>query len=53
MNQATDQGGYYAVIATTTLQPMSPEMQKRYAAMAEHMLKLARHQDGFLGSETG
>jgi heme-degrading monooxygenase HmoA len=51
VNQSPDQSGYYAVIATTTLLPMSLAVQKRYAAMAERMLELARLQDGFLGRE--
>jgi heme-degrading monooxygenase HmoA len=51
VKQPPSQSGYYAVIATTTLLPMSQAVQKRYAAMSERMLELARLQDGFLGRE--
>jgi heme-degrading monooxygenase HmoA len=44
--------GYFAVIATTTLQPITPDLQRRYAALSERMLQLARQQDGFLGRES-
>jgi heme-degrading monooxygenase HmoA len=51
MTEASDQLGYYAVIATTTLKPMSAETRSRYLAMSDRMLELACRQEGFLGRD--
>jgi len=46
-----DEVGCYAVIATTTLKPMTPDLHRRYLAMSDRMLDLAGKMDGFLGRE--
>ncbi len=47
----TEAPGYFAVIATSTLQPTTPRLQRRYAALVERMLQLARQQEGYIGRE--
>lgn len=47
-----NQPGYYAVIATTTLRPMTPDQQRRYVTLVDRMLQLARQQDGYIGRES-
>lgn len=51
MSETSGPLGYYAVIATSTLKPMSADMRARYLAMTDRMLELARLQEGFLGRE--
>lgn len=47
----TEATGYFAVIATTTLHPITPDLQRRYTALSDRMMQLARRQEGFIGRE--